>query len=320
MTRIGWLALPLALAATIAVACGGEPPAPTTSSATNYLASTSTSSTAAESVIDYLGGTFVDDVPGGAEYVSMGDSFTSVAAYSERFDLDFCARTANNLGHQIAQRLQPTSFTDVPCSGAQLEDLWVPSEKVHFVPQFYSTGPNTRLITVALGINSLEFGTGLFSCMDAPTRTESACAGWADSYREDTPAWREVRNRAVAAITAITERAPNAQIVVVGYPDVFGPTADAACAERGRVPEWAVSAWKTWSPGVNQIGREVAAQFSLDFIEPAAGHDACSADPYVALLGHDAPGGEDAFVYHPNQRGQDAMAAAVADRVGSIKR
>ncbi|MDF0531569.1 SGNH/GDSL hydrolase family protein [Tsukamurella sp. 8F] len=258
---------------------------------------------------------YIPDLPGGAQYVSMGDSYAAAGSHSKRLPLDLCARNADDLGHVIAQRMQPQSFTDRACSGATLDDLTQQTVQNDRAPQMYGIGPFTRLITLVAGANSLGFGGLITNCFVIPNDRCSVSAGM---NLPGSDGWRFVKAQYLATIDVLHKYAPSAIIMLVGYLPLFaldGPV-DTGCLGTAHIPMRNVELWRTWYRGLEQLVKEVAAERKLLYIAPPTGHPACTDDPYVALQGVDLRGhGPDAYGLHPTVAGQRAMGNLVEDRL-----
>ncbi len=258
---------------------------------------------------------YIPDLPGGAQYVSLGDSYASAGSFRKRLPLDFCARNADDLGHVLAERLQPVSFTDRACAGATLDDLTVPSEKIQNAPQIYGIGPFTRLITVVAGANSLGFGSVITHCFVTP---DARCAEFAHTNLPGTEGWAFVRAQYIATLQRIAHYAPAAEIVVVGYLPLFASsgTVDPGCLRAAHIPPQNIPLWRRWYAALELLVQQVAAHLGLMYVAPPTDHPACRPDPYVALQGVDLRGnGPDAYGLHPSVVGQRAMGDLIEDRL-----
>lgn len=244
--------------------------------------------------------------PKGAEYVALGDSYAATATFSEVAPLDACTRTPRNLARQLAQNLQPASFTDASCAGASLADIITPrrnGDKNSMVApaQIDAVGEETRLITLLAGFNSYGFGEVLVDCLKSYQR--ESC-NKASSRLDISEARVDAENAARKVLAALRSRAPKARIVILGYMDMFD------AYTPGCVPlitADGVAAWRRWFPHVNLILGRAAEAANMEYVAPPSSHGACAVEPYIQATGRDMyPDGPDAFAYHPNQRGQTA--------------
>ncbi|WP_159103258.1 SGNH/GDSL hydrolase family protein [Tsukamurella sp. 1534] len=271
------------------------------------------------------GRNYIPDLPGGGQYVSMGDSYAASGSLSKRYALDFCSRNSDDLGHVLAQRLQPNTFTDRACSGASLDDLTQLSWKPQSSPQIYGVGPFTRLVTVIAGANSLGFGGVITRCFTDPgVRTEAACREEVERNLPGTQGWNFVRAQYAATIDAIRKAgAPDMRLLMVGYLPLFPAEGevDPACLAAAEIPQWSVPLWRTWYDALQRMVKEVAADRGAIYIDPPVDHPACSPDPYVALRGATIKGeGPDSFGLHPTVLGQRALGNLIEDRLRGLAR
>ncbi|MDP0397856.1 SGNH/GDSL hydrolase family protein [Tsukamurella strandjordii] len=264
---------------------------------------------------------YIPDLPGGAQYVSMGDSYATSGSHRKVQAMDLCTRNGDDLGHVLAQRLQPYSFTDRACAGATLDDLTQPSPKPNTSPQLYGVGPYTRLVTVLAGANSMGFGGVVMHCFAEP---DEQCRAVSEQNLPGTQGWAFVRAQYAATVDAIRKAAaPDVRIVLVGYLPLFtlsGPE-NAACLDSAGIPAENVDHWRRWYRGMEQLIAEVAADRGALYIAPPTERPACSPDPYVALGGVKLKEQEpEANGLHPTLAGQRAVGNLIEDRLRGIDR
>ncbi|MGW0517246.1 SGNH/GDSL hydrolase family protein [Crossiella sp. NPDC003009] len=146
---------------------------------------------------------------GAGEYVALGDSYASgVGAGAYEPGSGACRRSRNAYPHLIAKSLQPSAFLFPACSGASTVDV--------VDRQLDKLGANTALVTLTVGGNDLGFTDVMTTCV---LNGDSACKRRADRaaafVRDELPARLD---RTYAAIRA---KAPNAKVLVLGYPRLF---------------------------------------------------------------------------------------------------
>lgn len=235
-----------------------------------------------------------------ASYVALGDSFTSGPGIGEQQDgAGFCQRSDRNWPSLLATS-KDLELDDVSCVGATTADLasTVGSGVVDAA---------TRLVTIGTGGND----SGLFSSLI------TSCAGGGDACRpfvEDRlPRILEQTSRDIAALlTTVRETAPDATIVLVGYPRIVPESG--ACAVLG-VPDAELLA-----SAEDALDRSLAAaaeQAGEEYVSVRAasrGHDAC-AGSQAWTNGRTAAAG-DGISFHPTALGMQAVADLVAAQVG----
>lgn len=234
-----------------------------------------------------------------ASYVALGDSFTSGPGIGEQQDgAGFCQRSDSNWPSLLATT-KDLELDDVSCVGATTADLasTVGSGVVDAA---------TRLVTIGTGGND----SGLFSSLI------TSCAGGGDACRpfvdDRLPRILEQTTRDIAALlTTVRETAPDATIVLVGYPRIVGSD---ACAALG-IPD--VELLASAEDALDRSLAAAAEQAGEEYVsvrEASRGHDAC-AGPQAWTNGRTAAAG-DGISFHPTARGMEAVADLVAARVG----
>ena len=126
---------------------------------------------------------------------------------------------------------------------------------------------------------------------------------------------RHARSRAEAAkmalvLRSIAQRAPRARIVVVGYPDLFPQSG--GCWPRVPITNGDIAYLRGIEFQLNAMLAAVAQSAGATFVDtytPTIGHDFCQPESVRDVEGL-VPGSL-ALPFHPNARGQAAIAAAV---------
>jgi hypothetical protein len=182
----------------------------------------------------------------------------------------------------------PASFGFAACSGATTADV--------LASQISALQPGTDLVTITIGGNDAGFGPVLQTCTTAESdRTCFVAVDAAESFEQTV-----LRDRLSRTYAAIRQAAPHAQVVVLGYPQLFNlaPT----CADP-QVPNVARRAKLNEGADVlDGVIRSVSQQFGFYFGEVRgqfAGHEVCSADPWIN--GPSVP--TVVGPYHPNETG-----------------
>ncbi len=225
-----------------------------------------------------------------------------------------CQRSSSNFAHIAAARRR-LNLVDVSCSGATTANILEHGQ--HGLPaQIEAVTPDTRLVSILIGGNDIDYVGALLglTCRDT---------GGAGCHVPD-PADMEARMQALPAsldrvVAEVRRRAPAARIVLVGYlhavPAEGAPGCDAvplAPADAARI--------RGVARRLAEIIGGAAARDGTGIVRAAvigAGHDACSAQPFVA--GHRPPrnpGWPGPVAYHPTQAGMDAVAAALDRQIG----
>ncbi|MFI6158797.1 SGNH/GDSL hydrolase family protein [Micromonospora haikouensis] len=215
-------------------------------------------------------------------YVALGDSYSSGVGAGP-YDLSTCLRSDKSYAPLWAAAHQVASFTFPACGGAVTADV--------INKQVSALSTSTTLVTITIGGNDAGFVDVITSCRFGSTST---CEGAVDEAR--TFATTELPGRLDRTYAAIREKAPNARLVVLGYPRLFETTSCGALA---------MSAYKRTI--INEAadllasvtaGRAAAAGATFADARPYfAGHGVCAAAPWI----RDVTGVIEA--YHPNADG-----------------
>lgn len=256
----------------------------------------------------------------GDEYVAIGDSYTAAGGTGRTERQSGCLRSAANYPNLLARRLD-LELTDVSCGGADSTHL-LESQKTrkgNVPPQIEALSETTDLVTVGMGGNDLDAFAVLVSNCVVVARTDpegSPCSDYdtQGGGSRTAEAAAQIQERLINSIGYIVAAAPNARIVLVGYPR-FAP-ARGTCEELP-LAEGDYAFARRLSEGVQDAIRTAAARTGADFADVYAasrGHDVCSDDPWMA---GSKPQFEDAAPYHPFPEEQRAVARIIEDVVTS---
>jgi lysophospholipase L1-like esterase len=246
-------------------------------------------------------------------YVALGDSYTSGPGIPEVVDTP-CYRSSNNYPHQVAARLDNTTLVDVSCAGAATKGMTGSQNTGLSIeePQLAAVTPDTDLVTISLGANdSHYFSSVVVGCtlLRADDPTGAPCR---EQYATDPdyrlgPVVAEMEDQLELVLGQIQDRAPDARIVFVGYPQIVpaSGTCDLLPLATGDYP-FVRAAFQQ----VIDAQRQAAEVAGVDFVDVQAladGHDICADDPWVAGA-LSRPGGS---AWHPYLAEQAAVAEAV---------
>ncbi|MEV0696494.1 SGNH/GDSL hydrolase family protein [Saccharopolyspora sp. NPDC050389] len=252
------------------------------------------------------------------EYVAMGDSAAAGPLMPNPDPNLLCFRSKENYP-QVAAGLIGAKLTDVSCSGAKIEDF---SGRQHGImaPQYDALSDRTDLVTVTIGGNDVSLVRAALSCVNPfPEPIGSSCADEFTAGGEDELAERidALAPRFDDALAQIRHRAPNAEIVVVGYGTYLRP---GGCYPKE--PMWARDADYIQS-SVDRLSamlRERAAAHGAEFVDlgpVSKGHDVCAAPAdkyYEGLIPTSV-----AAPLHPNAKGMQVFGRTVAKAVPHIQ-
>ncbi|MFD1147225.1 SGNH/GDSL hydrolase family protein [Saccharothrix hoggarensis] len=252
------------------------------------------------------------------EYVALGDSAAAGPLIPEQDQsAPGCLRSTNNWPSVLARTLG-ARLTDVTCSGAVTDDLTgsQPTLAGPQPPQLDALRPSTELVTLTIGGNDVELVDVAVTCLNLmPEPLGSSCrdrltSGGRDRLAELIDAYAP---EFAAALDAISARAPQARIVVVGYGTYVRP---GGCYPQE--PIWARDA-DYLQASIHRLNRVLAAESArhgarfVDIEPPSVGRDVC-APPGVKWFEGFVPTSP-AAPLHPNALGMEGIGRFVAGRL-----
>ncbi|WP_422732983.1 SGNH/GDSL hydrolase family protein [Micromonospora sp. WMMD558] len=226
-------------------------------------------------------------VPGTAHaatvnYVALGDSYSSGVGAGP-YDLSGCLRSQKSYAPLWATANAVTSFRFPACGGAVTADV--------INAQVGSLSSTTTLVTITIGGNDAGFADVMTTCRFGSTSSCTNAVNTAKSFATTT-----LPGRLDATYAAIRNRAPNARLIVLGYPRLF---------ETGSCGWFAMSSYKRTilNEAADVLATVTAARAAAagatfaDTRPYFAGHGVCASDPWI----RDVTGVIEA--YHPDADG-----------------
>jgi lysophospholipase L1-like esterase len=252
-------------------------------------------------------------LPAGARYVGLGSSFAAGAGIgpTRPGTPARCQRTEINYAGLLAARLG-LSLDDQSCGGATTAHILNGWNELP--PQVAALTADTRLVTVTIGGNDLNYVGNLFMAGCDPAKGFTVQGHTRPCAPPRAPAdadyaRAEAGLRAVAA--EVKARSPQARLVFVQYVRLVP---DAPCPAANISGDNAVLT-RTIGERLAEVTARVARESGalvLPMDELSRGHGPCDAEPWAIGLppGHDPSKGAP---WHPTARGHAAIAAALAD-------
>ncbi len=281
----------------------------------------------------------------GANYLAMGDSFMSgEGAWSYRTgtdtDLNKCHQSILSYPYLLSGRFN--SFASVACSGAraahitgttgvkgtsQLKDDQIPSDqmiedaqKSHlpgYLAQRDFLSDNPDVITLSIAGNDIGFSDIIVRCT-APFAGDitpnTNCYEWYEDRLELVNTINAQFNKLVSLYSSM--KAVDRKVYVVGYPQLVSVTGSCALNVRlGDDERQFANQLISYLDSVIQRAAAKAGVYYVDTQHAFDGHKLCEGKD-TAVNG--LTKGDDALYvianesYHPNQRGQELLADAVA--------
>ena len=142
-------------------------------------------------------------------YAALGDSYSAgVGAGSYTSESGSCKRSTNAYPYLWKNAHAPSSFSFVACSGARTGDV--------MNNQLSVLSTSTTLVSISIGGNDAGFASTMQTCvLDSESACLSAVAA-AKNYANNT-----LPGQLDTVYAAIHAKAPNAHVVVLGYPHLY---------------------------------------------------------------------------------------------------
>lgn len=247
-------------------------------------------------------------------YVALGDSYVSAPLVPTTDTTTGCLRSDHNFPNLVVEALPDYALTDVSCSAAtstSMIGVQVTGETQQ-LPQFDALSEDTDLVTLGIGGNDFDVFSSLFvTCLQsAGQNPEGApCQRAQGGGRTLLRQIAKIGGRVEAITTGIRDRAPQARVVVVNYPQLLpdtGTCPDLLPLATGDYP-FVRRLNKALSAAVLDGGRAGGADV-VDVYAASKGHDICADEPWVNGIETRA---DAALALHPFLAEQQAVADLV---------
>jgi lysophospholipase L1-like esterase len=269
-------------------------------------------------------GDTTDPLPAQSKYVALGSSYAAGPGLQPTVDGP-CARSGADYPHLVADRHR-LSLVDVTCSGATTADILTRSQPVSggaVPPQIDAVTPDTRLVTITIGGNDLDYVGALTadSCVTALTTgvpiagaaLASVC-NRAAGTATDRSDYDRVRSSIADVVHAVRDRAPRATVVLVDYLPVFDAQAT-ACDLVPVTPEQARTLRATYDgllTATAQAAASTGATLAITATDDPA-HTPCGPEPWLTGFELPNPAAGKGIPYHPTAAGMTAVADSVTE-------
>ncbi|MGA8462421.1 MAG: SGNH/GDSL hydrolase family protein [Streptosporangiaceae bacterium] len=221
-------------------------------------------------------------------YVALGDSYSSGVGSGDYYRSGgSCERSPGAYSALWAAASHPASYVSEACSGATIGSV--------LRSQLVALNKATTLVSITIGGNDVGFGPVMSTCVILPT---PFCV------HVVTAAEAEIRsvlpgqlNELLAAVSA---DAPNARVVVMGYPEPYDLSRSASCiglsaTDRNDLDHAAAQLDAQLQAAASLYGDEFA-----DVRSAFGGHQICDSDSWMNSVDWLDIGAS----YHPNPAGQ----------------
>ncbi|MFG3246645.1 SGNH/GDSL hydrolase family protein [Streptomyces sp. NPDC048187] len=250
-------------------------------------------------------------------YAALGDSFSSGLGIPAQTDTT-CGRSDHNYPTLLAAAIGAAAVSDVTCAGATTQH--VTGAQGDISPQIDAVHADTAVVTLGIGGNDLDLAGTIERCVllaylspnGAPCKTSYSLGG-TDEIGSRINA---TAPKVAADLQAIRAKAPQARILLVGYPALV-PDDGSAC--RSTVPLAAGDfPWlRDKTRQLNSVLARQAAANGATFVDtytPSVGHDACKPAGVRWIEPTDTAA---AAGFHPNAAAHRSTAAKITALLGS---
>lgn len=234
-----------------------------------------------------------------SNYIALGDSYA--AGQGAGPYLDACYRSENTYSVLAADDKAIKLVTNEACSGKTTQEV--------VGTQLSRLNKSTELVTITAGGNNLGFGDIVTSCGSADPNLADACA------QASTAAANKIYSGQLAAevaemIQSVQVAAPNARIVVTGYPYLFDPVESTHPMASFISQATLLADGLNWSLAQAVLASDTPTtdvQF-VDVRTAFTGHGINSDEPWINGAIPDNP----ADSFHPNSLGYEAYYTALS--------
>jgi lysophospholipase L1-like esterase len=253
-------------------------------------------------------------------YVSLGDSYTAAPLVpNPTGNPILCGRSTNNYPSDVSRAISPANFTDASCSSATTVDM-TQSQSLEgglqtAPPQFNALRSGDALVTLGIGGNDAGLISVAEECaaLDIFAPFGTRCKNHYTSGGSDpnVAAITAAGPKVAAVLQGIHQRAPQANVLVVGYPDGL-PVNGSSCWPLVPISAGDITYFNGLLKQLNAVLTQAATANGATYVDTftsSIGHDACKA-PGTAWVNGIIPTSA-AFPLHPNQNGERNMANQV---------
>jgi lysophospholipase L1-like esterase len=229
------------------------------------------------------------DAASSVSYVALGDSYSAgLGAGSYVSSSGGCDRSTNAYPEQWAGSSSPASFVSVACAGATTADV--------ITSQVPALSAGTTLVSITIGGNDAGFSSVMETCVLMST---SACLSAVAAAKAFVST--QLPARLTSTLQAIRQHAPNARIVLLGYPELYDLSKSSSCIglssqDRAALNSGADMLDNALSAAAQGSQNTVFADVRLRF----AGHEICDSGSWLYSVDFLAVSSS----YHPTAAGQ----------------
>ncbi len=255
------------------------------------------------------------------DYVAMGDSYSAGTGTIPDGEEPAGQRTDDAYGPEIAEA-RNYDLDHVAYGGATTENVL--EGQGDEPPQVDALSASTDVVTISIGGNDTGFSDVAGECGN-PLNSDDDCLERVDeaqAFIED-----ELPARLDEVYSEIDTRAPEAEVIVVGYPRLWDEDAG---DDGNALPDFSDEEREQLNATGDLLAVTIGEQaeaYGFEYVDPRMtfeGHGVGSDEEYLngisadwgRILGGDPPVDDDSF--HPNEAGYDALGELVAAGAGGL--
>ena len=237
--------------------------------------------------------TFAGNAPAhaatGDGYVALGDSYSSgVGAGDYTSSSGSCDQSTNAYTQLWADMVSPSPFSFEACSGATTTDV--------LDNQLGALNSSTSLVSITAGGDDVGFSSVMETCVLDST---SSCVSAIDNAESEIE--NVLPGNLDTLYSAIQADAPNAQVVVLDYPDLYDLSQSSTCVglsttdrtDLNQAADMLDSAIETQATNYGFTFADVRPYF--------VGNEICDSDPWLNSVDWT----DISSSYHPTAQGQE---------------
>lgn len=258
------------------------------------LALAVTTPAAAQSGVDYAAQSTVN-------YVALGDSYSSGVGAGDYYPSSgSCDRSANAYPVLWANAHGPASYVSVACSGATTSSV--------ISTQLSALSNSTTLVSITVGGNDVGFTSVMETCVLEST---SSCVSAIDASENEMET--QLPGELNSVLSDITADAPNARVVVLGYPQLYDLSKSSGCIGLSTTDRTDLNQAANDLDGQIQAAAGRYSDAFADVRSQFSGHQICDSDSWL----HSVDWLDLGESYHPTAAGQaDGYYPVFSDAAG----
>ena len=223
-----------------------------------------------------------------ANYVALGDSYSSgVGAGDYTSSSGDCDQSTNAYPYLWDDADSPSSFSDEACSGATSTDV--------LDDQLGTLSSSTSLVSITVGGDDAGFTSVMETCvLDSTSSCVSAIDNAETEAKDDLPAKLDT------LYSKISSDAPNAHVVVLGYPELYDLSESSSCVGLSTTDRTDLN---QASDTLDSVIETQAEDYGFSYVDVRpyfSGHEICDSDAWL----HSVNVLDISESYHPTSDGQ----------------